>query len=70
MWHNSKTQIVTKLKKTEIATKLETQIVTKLKKSEFWQKKISNIDKTKQNQTVTKLKKKLNCGKTQELKLW
>ena len=30
--------------------------------------KLNNIDKTKQNQTVTKLKN-LNCGKTQELKL-
>ena len=31
-------------------------------------KKKSNIDKAKQNYTVTKLKN-LNCGKTQELKL-
>ena len=50
---------------------LKTQIVTKLKNPNCEKlKKKPNIDKTKKNQTETKLKKSLNCGKTQELKLW
>ena len=37
MWHNSKTQIVTKLKlwQTQIITQTQSQIVTKLKNSNF-----------------------------------
>ena len=60
MWQNSKTQIVTKIKKklwqnskTQIATKLETQELQL-----WWIKK----------KIVTKLEK-LNCGQTQKLQL-
>ena len=73
MWQNSKTQIMTKLKKpycdktqkhklwqnsaTQIVTKLKTQIVTK-------QKRLSK--KTWKIQLWTKLKKILNCDKTKK----
>ena len=61
-----------KTQKLKLQQNLKTQIVTKLKKIRIMTilKNNSNIDKTKKNQTVTKLKKNLNCGKTQELKLW
>ena len=70
MYHNSKTQIVTKLKnlKTQSMTILKTpQIVTKLKNLNC-DKTHDNFQKIPKTQILTKLKISI-CDKTQQLKL-
>ena len=60
-----------KTQKLKLQYNLKSQIVTKLKNPncENFLKNNCNTDKTRKNQAVIKLKKKLNCGKTQVLKL-
>ena len=66
LWQNSKTQIVTELKKNKLWQNTKTQIVTKFKNSK-WKEINSNCEREKKKTQIAKKLKNSSCDKNQKL---